>query len=157
MPPRHHHWLASLALAVAITTFACARTTPDDAAPSGDSAASAQLAGTDWRLTHVEGDTVVSGPIEAPYIRFTRDDSLRVGGSTGCNSMGGTYEASGSTLRFGPLITTKRACADSAANAQEVRFVGALQRTDGYRIEDGRLVLLAGSQPVARFERGDAR
>ena len=151
MPSRHARSLTFIAFIAVVTAVACARTTPDDAAPSGD------LVGVEWRLTHVHGDTAVSGPIEAPFIRFTRDDSLRVGGSTGCNSMGGTYEVSGNTLRFGPLITTKRACADSAANAQEVRFVGALERTDGYRIEDGRLVLLAGSEPVARFERGAAR
>ena len=138
-----------------VSLLACARNASEDNATS--SAGGGELSGDQWRLVQLEGDTVVSGPIEPPHIRFTAEDSLRVGGSTGCNSMGGTYEASGSTLRFGPLITTKRACADSAANAQEVRFVGALERTDGYRIEDGRLILLAGSQPVAEFVRGEAR
>jgi heat shock protein HslJ len=145
----------ALVVIAALIVVACARTTPEDAATSGDdSAASSALTGTEWRLVELEGDSVLGGVSGIPTIRFTAADSMRVGGNTGCNSMGGTYETSGTTLRFGPLITTKRACADSSANAQEVRFVGALQRVDGYRIEGDRLVLLAGSQPVARFERG---
>ena len=150
-----HRRALALTLVVALAVLACARTTPDDAATSGDDAAgSGALTGTEWRLVELDGDSVISGASGIPTIQFTAADSMRVGGDTGCNSMGGTYETSGSTLRFGPLITTKRACADSSANAQEVRFVGALQRVDGYRIEGGRLVLLSGSQPVARFERG---
>ena len=106
----------------------------------------------------LEGDSAITGaPDGTPTIRFTADDSLRVGGSTGCNSYGGTYEASGTTLRLGQLVSTLRACADSAANEQGTRFLSALQRADGYRIENGQLVLLVGSQPIARFERTDAR
>ena len=152
MPSPHRR---AVALVAALAVIACARTTSDDAAPSGeDAGASGSLTGVEWQLVALGSDSVISGASGIPTIRFTAADSMRVGGNTGCNSMGGTYETSGSTLRFGPLITTKRACADSAANAQEVQFVGALQRVDGFRIEGDRLVLLAGSEPVARFERG---
>ena len=124
---------------------------------TGDSsAAAASLAGAEWRLVELEGRPVVSGTIDRPHLRFTSDsDSLRVGGSTGCNFLSGSYEASGSTLRFGPLITTKRACVDEDVNAQEARFVGALRRTDGFAIDGPGLTLLSGAQPVARFERGE--
>ena len=140
----------AMLLALAIVLAACARTAPGDGTPSAD------LTGVDWRLVELEGDSALSGPADAPFIRFTAGDSLRVGGSTGCNSMGGTYEMTDDSLRFGRLIMTRRACADSVVNAQEARFVRALERTEAYRVEGGRLVLLAGSQPVARFERRTA-
>lgn len=132
--------------------FACAR-------PPGDNAAASEaLTGPEWTLVELEGDSAITGaPDGTPTIRFTSGDSLRVGGSTGCNSYGGTYEASGTTLRLDQLVSTLRACADSAANEQGSRFMSALQRADGYRIENRQLVLLAGSQPIARFERADAR
>ena len=127
---------------------------PRAAESGGDSSgAAASLAG-EWRLVELEGQPpVASGTIGgAPSLRFMTD-SLQVGGSTGCNVLSGSYEASGSTLRFGTLITTKRACVDADANAQEARFARALERTDGFAIEGSRLTLSSGTQPVARFER----
>lgn len=150
------HTFASPVLAVLgftlVLGLACAR-------PPGDNAATSEaLTGAEWTLVELEGDSAIAGaPAGTPTIHFTADDSLRVGGSTGCNSYGGTYEASATTLRLDQLVSTLRACADSAANEQGTRFLSALQRADAYRIEDGQLVLLAGGQPVARFRRGDAR
>lgn len=134
---------------------ACARRSAEQGSDSASAAGATPLAGVEWRLVELEGRPVVGGTIDRPpYIRFT-SDSLQVAGYSGCNFLSGSYEVSATAIRFGQLITTKRACADPDANAQEVRFVRALERADGFAVEGSRLTLSSGSQPVARFERGE--
>jgi heat shock protein HslJ len=74
-----------------------------------------------------------------------------VSGSTGVNFLSGTYERDGDELKFGPLITTRRA-GPPALMQQEVAFNRALEATAGWRIREGALELLdADGNPVARF------
>ena len=74
-------------------------------------------------------------------------------GRGGCNSFRGRWTLDGETLTLGPIASTRRACPPPQMQ-QETRFLAALEATRGFRIEDGRLILLdAAGTPVARLER----
>ena len=136
----HRPLAAALALAA---TLACA-------ASAGRSAGRA-LEGTHWRLAERGGQpaVVVEGPRE-PHLVFGAD-SGRVAGSSGCNRMSGTYTRSAEALTFGPIISTKMACADDRLNHQEAAFQGALAATRRHRIAGDTLTLLAEAGVVARL------
>jgi heat shock protein HslJ len=115
----------------------------------GGSAAPSPLAGTSWRLVELNGQAVVG---EEPLTLVFAADEPRVSGYGGCNQFSGPYTQNGASLRFGPLISTRRACLEPALNTQETAYFQALESTTRYSIEGGRLVLYRGNQVVARFE-----
>ena len=78
----------------------------------------------------------------------------RINGSTGCNKFFGTYALKGPQLSFGGIGMTKMACMEPAATRLEQRFVEALGRVNGYRVNEKVLELLSEGTPVARFEAG---
>ena len=123
--------------------FACTTTrTPPPASP---------LENITWRLVELNGQAALPGPNQSTaQLRF-EGDSGRVTGSTGCNRLTGPYTRDGASLRFGPAITTRMACADPRLNEQEQRFVAALQATERHQIERDTLTLLGSAGPVARF------
>jgi len=87
-----------------------------------------------------------------PTLEFDGD---RVVGSTGCNTLRGTCTVDGSTLGFGPLMTTRKWCGDEAM-AQEQALLAALADTVGFRLEGSRLTLLRPDGGIAvSLRRGD--
>jgi heat shock protein HslJ len=111
------------------------------------------LAGSEWRLVELNGQPAVGADLAGrPWLRLNVD-SGRVEGSGGCNRLSGTMDRSGSSLTFGPLLTTKMACADAAVNRQEQEFLKALQATNRFEASADTLTLLRGSDRVARLVR----
>ena len=80
------------------------------------------LAGTRWRLEDLAGRGVVQG-VEAT-LEFTEPGYAA--GNGWCNQFRGPVTVSGETIRFGALMSTKRACVDEAANAQETEYLAEL-------------------------------
>ena len=114
-------------------------------------ASTTPLENTTWRLVELGGQPALPGPNQSQaQLRFA-GDSGRVVGSTGCNRLSGSYTRSGTTLRFGPAITTKMACVDPRLNEQEARFVAALEATERHEIQGDTLTLIGSAGPVARF------
>jgi heat shock protein HslJ len=62
-------------------------------------------------------------------------------GSGGCNQYWTKYTTSGSSLTFGPVASTKRACAEDDHNRAEVAYFEALSKTASYAVEESRLIL----------------
>ena len=135
--------------------IACAKSSaPGDetAAAAGSVSASNALQGPRWRLVKLEGQpSLAGGGAREPHLIFARDSVDRVGGATGCNSMGGRYEADGERIRFSDLFSTKMACVEEERMRQETRFVGALERADRYSITGDTLTLSEGGTVVAKF------
>jgi len=148
----HIVWLALLGV------IACAKssTTGDEtAAAAGSVSAASALQGPRWRLVELEGEPALTGGgAREPHLIFSRDSVDRVGGATGCNSMGGRYTAEGERIRFADLFSTKMACVEEERMRQETRFVGALGRVDRYAISGDTLTLSEGGTVVARFVKG---
>jgi heat shock protein HslJ len=106
--------------------------------------------GAEWRLLQL-GDAAV------PMLLGNRQPSLlldpakkQASGFAGCNNFFGGYELAGVRLKFGPLAATRKACAD-AESMLETKYVQALARTRGWKIDAGELLLLDGAEVLARF------
>lgn len=108
---------------------------------------------TDWRLVELNGHQAVGADLaRRPWLRLDVD-SGRVVGSAGCNRLSGTFVRDRSSLKFGPLLTTKMACADDALNRQEQELLAALQTADKYETVADTLTLRRASDRIARFVR----
>lgn len=98
----------------------------------------ATLPGGAWTVE----DLNRTGIIDNTVLSLTFTENGNVAGSTGCNSLSGTYTATGTRLTFSPLVMTRRACIAPAVNAQEAKFTAAVQGEMQWRITaDGALEL----------------
>ena len=107
-------------------------------------AASPPLEGTTWTVDSiVSGSTASSLPagVRAPTVLF---DGGNVTVDTGCNTGRGSYTMGPSTLTFGPIATTRMACADPAASQVEQTVLGVLSGGIIWGIDDGPLSLRNG-------------
>ena len=119
-------------------------THPDSAAPPTDPynpAATQLLDDTQWQLTswaNADGKTrpVPSNPAGsaagsasgAPItLNFsTQGGQRKTNGFSGCNRFTGTYDLAGGELSFGPLASTRMACAAGPGSALEQPFLQGL-------------------------------
>jgi heat shock protein HslJ len=129
--------LTILVVAACDSTGSGTNTTPEPTA-------AADLAGTSWTLVSVGGAPVVEG--SAAHLAFGLDGNAN--GSTGCNSLNGTYTVDGAALTVGPLATTRMACEENLM-AQEAAVLEALASVSGWEIDaDGALHLTGGTELV---------
>jgi heat shock protein HslJ len=102
----------------------------------------ASLTGVTWRVTGVNnGRGGLVSTLPDTQLTATFGDDGRVNGDTGCNMYFGPYSVVGSSITFGPLATTRRACLSDAANAQEQEFLAALGASSTYELVGDRLTL----------------
>lgn len=94
------------------------------------------LDGTRWTLSEISGSPAAPGA----SVTLELADGQATG-SGGCNQYRAPYTASGTTLAFGPAVSTKRACTEQALNAQETAYFDALGRVASYTVSNDRLVL----------------
>ena len=124
---------------------------PDTAAPAPPAAAAGQgamLESTEWSLLELAGKTAI-GAGQRPLTLKLDPAAKRAAGFAGCNQYSGSYELSGDSLKFGPMIMTKMAC--SEAMDTELAYAAALGEVTGWRITGGNLELLAGETVVAKY------
>ena len=145
-------------VALALVTACAKSSSPGDetASAAGSVSETSALVGPRWRLVELEGQpSLAGGGAREPHLIFSRAEGAdRVGGATGCNSMGGRYQIDGEHIHFADLFSTKMACVEEDRMRQETRFVGALTRADGYAISGDTLTLRAGETVVAKFVKG---
>ena len=101
------------------------------------------LAGTNWRLVSLGPPGAETDIVAGTTVTANFGEDGRIGGSTGCNSYGGTYEVRGDTITIGRLVSTRRACLDQNANEQERRFLAALEAANRFRLSSNRLTVFA--------------
>ena len=143
----------SLAIGTIAIALACAKAPEAGDEAAGSVTASSALEGPRWRLVELEGQPAIAmtGSRE-PHLVFSRSDTAaRVGGATGCNSMGGSYQDDGTSLRFSALFSTKMACVEEDRMRQETAFLNALNAVDRYAVSGDTLLLSAGDRVVAKF------
>ena len=90
-----------------------------------------------------------------PFMKFDAAKKEATG-FAGCNNFFGGYELDGSSLKFGPVGSTRMACPDLQMSL-ETEVFKALDKTRSWEIKDGGLLLLDDSEVLARFTiaRGD--
>ena len=118
----------------------------------------ADLAGTSWTLTQING----SAPIIGRQLTLQFNDTSATGNS-GCNSFGGQYTTDGNKITFTNLASTLMACADADGNPdnalmdQEQAYLNALNKATVYTIKDDTLNIGTDENPaVLVFTRGVA-
>jgi copper homeostasis protein (lipoprotein) len=85
---------------------------------------SSALRETEWRVTEIDGERPAYDDWrQRPRLRL--DDHGKFSGSTGCNSMSGSYQLDPDGLRFEPAATTLIGCSPALA-AAEKHFLDAL-------------------------------
>ena len=151
-----------LALALAACAQPPAPTEPATTAeaappPEGANAMNPALGRYHWRLqdaTDAQGRRIEALLVrpEQPLQFDFADGRIRV--ANACNGIGGEVRIDSDTLRFGPLVSTRMACADAAVMALDSEVAKRLQ--GGVRFElpesdPAQLVLTAGDGDVLRF------
>jgi heat shock protein HslJ len=95
------------------------------------------LAGTYWEVTSYNNgeQAVTSAPAGITITaQFGRDGTLV--GNSSCNAYSGPYKVTGNQIKVGPLVSTKKACADPAGVMdQEAQYLIALETATTYKIE----------------------
>lgn len=85
---------------------------------------SSALRETEWRVTEIDGERPAFDDWrQRPRLRL--DDHGKFSGSTGCNSLSGSYQLDPDGLRFEPAAATLTGC-PSAVATTEKRFLDAL-------------------------------
>lgn len=97
------------------------------------------LSNTHWTLVSISGQPVHTG--SSVTLLFGADG--HVGGSAGCNTYGGEYTLTGSTLTVGELVSTLMACEESIMQ-QESAYLAALQSAVSVEQVNGQLVVAYG-------------
>lgn len=111
---------------------------------------SSVLIDTYWRLISVDQTEIAPSPHQREaHLIFNVDN--RVGGSDGCNTLGGTYTIENDTLKFGDLTATTVAC-EEAGNTADA-FNSALKRVNSFVIQGDQLELRDETgQVLAKFQ-----
>jgi heat shock protein HslJ len=97
------------------------------------------LTGTEWLLTDLPGTTVIL----TSKASFSVLENGRAGGNGSCNRFAGAVEINGSTIKFGPIASTRMACGDEALTAEETQFLKFLSAADRFEMRDPFLLLFA--------------
>lgn len=119
----------------------------------GNPGATAQLENMYWKLTRLQGRPVqVRADRREPHLVLHAPDR-RLAGAGGCNTLQGSYRLDGERFACGQITTTRLACPDPQAQAQEQLFLAALARAAAWRIRGQHLELLDLSGTILlRFE-----
>lgn len=96
-----------------------------------------------------------AGPLVPPAPTLELSGDGRAVGSTGVNRWFAPYRADAAgdgSLTFGSAGVTRMAAASADLATQEIRYLDALSRTDGYRLRGQRLKLRSDRRTVLVFE-----
>lgn len=104
-----------------------------------------------WILTDFPGHTLKSDNALVPRLAISLTQG-RVTGTTGCNQLNGPVRADTRRIQFGPLTTTKMACADDSTQL-ESNFLNVLAQPLAWRVEGSNLTLLRNGKPIMTFKR----
>ena len=117
---------------------------------SGDSASPApsppsSLTGRTWVLEDLQG----AGVLDDAQATLEIGQDGRVSGRATCNQFTGTATIAGDSISFGPLATTRMACAE-ALMLQERNYLAALAQAKQYEVQGSTLFIHigGGSEPL---------
>jgi heat shock protein HslJ len=122
-------------LPIALAVSACSST------PEASSAPTPTLAGTQWEVERIDGESLNGAPLTAD---FSADG--RLNGNSGCNTYSGPFVQTGKSVRIGELLSTRRACTDPALNLMETRVLAILKgQVTLHREGDGKMMVRGNS------------
>lgn len=104
-----------------------------------------------WVLYHLNGQSVPVAPRPAG-LRF-HGPTARVYGTSGLNKFSGGYRINSTSLSFQPMVRETQLAGTPEQGALEQELLATLGRVTVWRIQEGVLVLLEGTKPVAYLMR----
>jgi heat shock protein HslJ len=109
--------------------------------------------GSQWQLQSYgsPGDETIV--IEGTQVTLEFAEENRVVGSGGCNNYNGTFTDEGSSITFSAMVSTRRACVDENATAQEQAYLAALPAATGYALYNDVLTITYGDDQQLTFTR----
>jgi heat shock protein HslJ len=113
-----------------------------DTGTNGNGSVEPDLVGTRWSLT-AYGDPANPQPVITDYQPTLSFQEDTVGGSTGCNEVGGNYTHTGTTISFSDLLQTERACMADGVMQQEAAYMELLRNADTISRGEDSLTLTA--------------
>jgi heat shock protein HslJ len=99
------------------------------------------LGGTSWSLQSLNRITLGG---QAVILEFSYE--TEVGGSGGCNTFGGSYQADAATssITFSNIVSTLMACADEDVGEIEAQYFAALNAATNYSLSGAILTITGG-------------
>ncbi len=114
------------------------------------SPSSTSLVGTEWLLTDLTGTPVIAN--SKASLAFM--DGGRAAGNGSCNRFTAAFSISGDTIKLGPFASTRMACMDGDASAQEDHYLKILGTVKRYEIKNDTLLIYGeGSDKPLQFSR----
>lgn len=145
--------ISQLVALLLVVSWPTEQPVPARTAPAQSAQATAALEDVSWSLTWLgEQRLMISARRPAPTLMLSGADH-KVSGNSGCNEFSGDYQLAPDSLRFGPVVTTGRACADPVLNQREKQLLRVMHETRAWRINGNTLVLTGPGGRLARFER----
>lgn len=106
-----------------------------------------------WVLEQIKGRQTF---VPLPYAFLTFDaEKGTAGGNSSCNSFGGNYKVSGSSITITNVISTMRACIEDNKMSVERDLFEGLRFARRFEIKDGRLHLYRGNEILLTFRGED--
>jgi heat shock protein HslJ len=113
----------------------------------------ADLVGTTWTCTRIEGLELPEGSPPTLEVRAADESGVvRIAGFAGVNRFGGTANAVGAGLAFGPMTATRMAGAPERMELERA-YLGSFHAIDKASMSGDTLVLLDGQSVVVTFTR----
>ncbi|EHJ93015.1 META domain-containing protein [Vreelandella boliviensis] len=98
------------------------------------------LINTYWQLAWLDGALVVTHENFREAHLVLHQDTLRLAGATGCNTLMGSYRVENKRITFGQVASTKMAC-PTAQMKTERDFLAALKQVTVWSVDGATLVL----------------
>jgi heat shock protein HslJ len=112
---------------------------------------SVSLVGTEWVLRDLAG----SPALDKPRATLGFPEGGHAAGNGSCNQFNGSVTISGTSIKFGPLATTRMACEANSIGDQEDRYLKALGGATRYELREEKLLIyFEGNDKPLAFSRG---
>lgn len=98
------------------------------------------LTGGEWVVDDING----AGVVDRTRATLNFGSDGRVSGNASCNSYGGDYSVDGSSITFGRMMSTRKACPGTIM-AQESAFFGVLENASSINFLDDGALVISGS------------
>lgn len=126
---------------------------PSHNAKAGNTAAASQpasLVGTEWVLRDLAGTPA----LEKPEATLGFPDAGHAAGNGSCNRFNGSVTILGTSIKFGPLASTRMACIANGIGDQEDRYLKSLAAATRYELRGAKLLIyFEGSDKPLTFSR----
>ncbi len=110
------------------------------------------LENTKWNLSEINGNPIFTpdGSQDAHFMLVSQNGTKRIQGFAGCNSIAGTYTASGKAITF-TVASTKMMCPPEKMEIEDF-FSKTLSTANSYKIEGEKLELYEDGTFLAKFK-----